>query len=134
MTEGTGTPTPRTPTPSPQPGSIGTPVPSGASGIEGQVLVGPTCPVERANDPCPDRPVQVYVWTEPGLPSMTVQTDADGRFRLPLPAGTYAIDAGNCGPSMKCVSGGLPRFEPQNVVVRAGSFTEVTLHGDSGIR
>jgi hypothetical protein len=112
----------------------------GKSGIEGVVLAGPTCPVERADSPCPDRPVQAYVWTflaSAGTPvaAPVAETDGDGHFRLALPPGTYPLYAGPCSISMKCPPiQQFPRFEPQTIVVRAGAFTQVVLRGDTGIR
>ena len=31
------------------------------SGIEGQVLIGPMCPVVQAGTPCPDKPYQATI-------------------------------------------------------------------------
>ncbi|MBF6600259.1 MAG: carboxypeptidase regulatory-like domain-containing protein [Dehalococcoidia bacterium] len=134
-----GTGTPARPTASPQPGAMQTPTPGGGSGIEGQVLVGPTCPVERADSPCADRPAQLYVWAiaQPtpagGAIAASVRSDADGRFRLALPPGTYTLDGGACPPGTTC-AGGFPRVTRLTVVVTGGAFTEVRLRGDTGIR
>jgi hypothetical protein len=112
----------------------------GASGVEGEVLVGPTCPVERADSPCPDRPADVYVWASilsaSGTPvaSPVTQSGTDGHFRLALTPGTYTVTAGRCSPTICPPNSSLPRVTPQTVTVRAGAFTEITLHGDTGIR
>jgi hypothetical protein len=113
----------------------------GASGVEGEVLVGPTCPVERADSPCPDRPAQLYVWTsilsgsDTPIGNPMTQSGTDGRFRLALPPGTYMLDAGPCSPTMFCgPNSSLPRITPQIVTVRTGAFTKIILHGDTGIR
>lgn len=135
----------RTPVPaptrydSPTPAPAGTVVPGtpGASGIEGTVLLGPTCPVEREDSPCPPRPganlaVQIYAGGEAGMYVANVRTDDDGRFRIDLPPGAYTLD-GPCSGPMKCIVA-YPRLVPTTVTVESGAFTEVTIRGDTGIR
>jgi hypothetical protein len=100
----------------------------GTSGIRGQALAGPQCPVEMANSPCPDLPWEgtvVATDTSSG-DRFTVNTDADGRFELALLPGTYdvSIDAGS----------DLPFAKPQTVTVEDGSFTEIVVSVDTGIR
>lgn len=56
----------------------------------------------------------------------TVATDAEGRFELSLEPGTYEISI---------VAESSPPFaKPQTVSVEAGSFTEVVVSVDTGIR
>jgi hypothetical protein len=100
----------------------------GTSGIRGQALAGPQCPVEMANSPCPDLPWEgtvVATDTSSG-DRFTVNTDAEGRFELALLPGTYdvSIDAGS----------DLPFAKPQTVTVEDGSFTEIVVSVDTGIR
>lgn len=123
------------PTPAPA-GTVvfGTP---GASGIEGQVLLGPTCPVERPDSPCPPRPgvniaVQIYAGAESGMYVANVVTDDHGRLRVGLPPGSYTLD-GPCSGPMKCVVA-YPRLVSTTVTVNPGTYTEVTVYGDTGIR
>ncbi len=115
--------------------------PNGASAIEGILLAGPTCPVQRIDDPCPDRPLTTTIWVYegtserpvalgPGQP-LIVMTGEDGRFRLQLEPGTYTL-RGPCGGTMVCPS--FPLIMPQTVTVSAGAFSTVTLHADTGIR
>lgn len=100
----------------------------GSSGIRGQALAGPQCPVEIEGSPCPDRPfegtiVATSVRTED---EFTIETDADGRFELPLAPGTYEVSI---------ESESQPPFaKPQRVQVEAGSFTTITVAVDTGIR
>jgi len=65
-------------------------------------------------------------------PSATVVTqvvsDSDSRFRIPLPPGHYTVNSRNLN------SAPLPVARPQQVDVHAGSYTEVTVHFDSGVR
>ncbi len=99
-----------------------------ASGIRGQALAGPQCPVEMADSPCPDLPWQgtvVATDTSSGE-TFTASTDADGRFELSLAPGTYevTIDAASTPPTA----------EPLSVTVEEGSFAEIDLSVDTGIR
>ena len=100
----------------------------GTSGIRGQALAGPQCPVEVQDSPCPPVPYEgIVVATDvDGGAEYTVETDADGRFELPLEPGTYEISI---------VSDSSPPFaKPQSVTVEPGSFAEVTVSVDTGIR
>ena len=100
----------------------------GTSGIRGQALAGPQCPVETQASPCPPVPYEgtvVATDVESGA-EHTVDTDADGRFELPLEPGTYEVTI---------VSESSPPFaKPQTVTVEPGSFTEITVSVDTGIR
>lgn len=100
----------------------------GTSGIRGQALAGPQCPVEVQGSPCPPVPYEgTVVATEvDGGAEYTVETDADGRFELPLEPGTYDVSiASDTSP---------PFAKPQSVTVEPGSFTEITVSVDTGIR
>ena len=125
-------------TPTGQPGATPSPgaTVTGDSGIEGMVLAGPTCPVERPDSPCPDRPVaiRIAVFTAthamPMEPVTTFTSGDDGRFRLALPAGSYTLER-SCGPQ-NCAP--FPTLAPTQVQVEPGRFTRITLHADTGIR
>lgn len=134
----------RTPYPSPTryasptaPAATRTPAPAGASGVEGIVLVGPTCPVERIDSPCPDRPAAVTLAAYVGAPAGgqiagTAASGADGRFRLALPPGTYTLQRAPCPATGRGCT--FPRIIALPVTVRIGAFTAVVVHGDTGIR
>lgn len=95
------------------------------SGIEGQVLLGPTCPVVTEDDPCPDQPaggVEVRVRQGDSVVATTM-SDAEGRFRVAAPPGVYDVDA---EAGMFC--------KPQQVTVVAGSYASLALSCDTGIR
>jgi hypothetical protein len=56
----------------------------------------------------------------------TVDTDADGRFELPLEPGPYEVSiVSETSP---------PSAKPQTVTVGPDSFTEITVSVDTGIR
>jgi hypothetical protein len=103
---------------------------SGDSGISGTVLLGPTCPVETVESPCPDRPVadvEVQV-LRAGDVVATVRSDGDGRFTVALDPGHYEVQAvvEKGGPGMSA--------KPVDVTVTSGEFTDVSIPVDSGIR
>jgi hypothetical protein len=111
---------------------------SGAT-VRGQVLAGPGCPVETApadgsasggGDGCADRPTAARIQVtsvNSGSVVATVRSDADGRFRVDLPAGQFELqalglaDPGVVGP-------------PLLVRVRPGRVTDAVVHVDTGIR
>lgn len=103
---------------------------SNKSGIEGTVLRGPTCPVVRENDPCPDQPFAApfYVFGEKGKDIATFQSDEQGHFRVALDPGEYAIVPDESAPIL------FPKNQRKTVVVHQNQFTEVTLLFDTGIR
>ena len=106
-----------------------TPTGAATSGIEGQVLLGPTCPVEREGMPC-EEPYEatIVVWDAARTTRvLTFDSDNDGRFRVGLPPGEYYVEP-------QGVQQGLPRPEPQSVTVPVNTFLSVTLHYDTGIR
>ncbi len=104
------------------------PVSSPAATLAGQVLAAPSCPVERAESPCPPRPVPgatVEIRDATGLVSAT-STDAAGRFSLVVPGGSYQVRATNAG--------GYRSTTEQQVQVVPGAAASVRLVVDSGLR
>lgn len=104
---------------------------SATSGIQGQVLIGPTCPGPTrpgASTQCADKPYQATftVLNQSKQPVTQFQTDAQGRFQIALPPGTYTLVPESSGP--------LPRASEQTVTVTKGQFSEVQINFDSGIR
>ena len=98
-------------------------------GLEGQMWLGPTCPVQRENDPaCADRPYAgaAQVETLEGMVVAQVQADAEGRFKVRVRPGSYIL-VGKSAPV-------YPRGERIGVTVPQSGFAPVTLHFDTGIR
>jgi hypothetical protein len=102
----------------------------GGSGIAGRALAGPTCPVVTEGDPaCDPRPlagVTVLVLDVNGTEIARLQTDADGRYAVTLPAGPYTVEP-------QPAEGTLRMPEPIHVTVGA-NFVTVDLEYDTGIR
>ena len=101
---------------------------STTSGVEGQVFIGPVCPVVQEGQECADRPYQatLIVNNSNGREIVKVQTDTQGRFKIPLEPGEYILH-----PESPNV---MPYAAEQVFVVEAGRFTQVNITYDSGIR
>jgi hypothetical protein len=99
--------------------------------VEGSIHAGPTCPVERADDPCPDRPVEttLRLVRSDGSVAAAGKSNSDGTFRLAAPPGKYqlVVDYGSRpgGP------GGCP---PVDVVIEPDHYTHADVSCDTGIR
>lgn len=98
------------------------------SGVEGQVTIGPTCPVEQLNDPCPDKPFQatLAVLDTHGKKVMQFQTDASGYYHMALTPGNYLMHPESPGV--------MPHASEQPFIVQADQFTTLDIVYDSGIR
>ena len=103
------------------------------SGVKGQVMLGPVCPVmQDPPDPqCADRPYEttiqvIKVGSPQSAPFKTTQTDSNGRYSVTLPPGDYALQplGGNVFPSC----------ETKEVTVVASKIIEANLSCDTGIR
>ena len=102
----------------------------GGSGIEGHVMAGPTCPVQKPNDPaCADRPmagVTIVVLTAAGNEAARTTTDASGYYAVTLPAGPYTIEPQPVE--------GMVRGSPTVPVTVGEGVTTVDIPYDTGIR
>jgi hypothetical protein len=106
-----------------------TPVPTD-SGIVGQVIIGPTCPVEMPGLDCADKPYQatLTVLTPSGNKVNRFTTEADGTFRVNLAPGDYILHPESPGDM------GLPYGTEQAFTVVPGQFAQLLVMYDSGIR
>jgi hypothetical protein len=101
------------------------------TGIEGQVLIGPICPVVQEGKECPDKPYQATLTILDSSGTRKIarfQTDAEGWFRLPLAPGNYILYPET--PDNMA----LPFAPEQNFTVTEGRFTQINVVYDSGIR
>ena len=102
------------------------------SGVEGVVMLGPTCPVmQEGDDSCADKPystiIQVIAVGSPNSsPFAVVESDKQGKYKIMLPPGEYAL--GGVGGSV------MPRCETKNITIEPTKIIEVNLSCDSGIR
>lgn len=101
--------------------------------LQGTAVAGPVCPVEQVPpDPsCADRPVEgaeIVVSDAEGEAVAEVVTDADGRFRVSLPPGTYTLV-----PQPVAVAMGTA--PPIEIVLEAGVEPDpAVITYDTGIR
>ena len=107
--------------------SLYSPTPRG-SGVAGQVLIGPTCPVVPQGQECPDGPYQatLTVNSPGGIQIAQVQTDAQGHFKAPLVPGNYILHPES--------PDGIASAGDQAFVVESGRYTQLMVNYDSGIR
>jgi hypothetical protein len=101
-----------------------------SSGITGQVLLGPMTPVVRSDKIVPDRPFQakIQILDEKREFITEFETDEEGKFKVPLPPGTYIISPVAPRPNMP------PYPEEKTVTVEEGTFLETKVLFDTGIR
>src|SRR5262249_41463925 len=93
--------------------------------LTGTVVAGPICPVERADAPCPPKPVpnrEVRIETSGGTLAATVTTDGQGHFTVALEPGSYVV-------RVKMVPGliGMRQTQVPQVQVVAGQTVHVQI-------
>jgi hypothetical protein len=103
------------------------------SGVRGRVLLGPQCPVETVRNPCHAQPaanVSVVVSkrlqrdADPaGNQVVRTRTDANGRFLLAVPPGSYTVTA---EAGMSC--------DRIDALITAGPYLRVEVPCVTGIR
>ena len=107
-----------------------------ATGVAGQVLIGPTCPVATPDNPCPPKAGKGTVRIQRAASSRggqagevvaTLQTDASGSFTADLSPGRYLLVVVKDGP-------GFPVPKPSIAEVQQGVVTRVQVWLDTGIR
>jgi hypothetical protein len=127
----TATPAPSG-TAAPTPTPLATPAPPAAAGpgVYGLVTIGPTCPVQRIDNPCPDR---AYAGTlsfqdAAGREVARVTADQDGQYVLHVAPGTYHV------VPLAPAGSPYPRGVPADVTVTPGAWSRLDIVYDSGIR
>jgi Carboxypeptidase regulatory-like domain len=96
-----------------------------SSGLRGLVTRGPTTPVCRVDHPCSEPAAHVKLTFVRSGRSWSVVTGADGRYRIALAPGTYAL---------RVPSAGRFAYDPTKVVVPRGRVAVVNVSIDTGIR
>jgi hypothetical protein len=103
------------------------------SGVSGTVTAGPTCPVvtDPPDPSCADRPVEgavLVVTTLAGVEVDRTTSDAEGRFALSLPPGTYRLEP-------QPVEGLMGTAAPVEFAVEPGApALDLVIGYDTGIR
>jgi len=107
--------------------------PSAPSGIQGVVMLGPTCPVEStpgANDPVPcvtPYSAELVILDGENAVVARVTSGADGAFVLNLAPGEYIVTPATGTDS-------YPIANPVSVTVVPGQFAHIEVNYDTGIR
>lgn len=113
--------------------------PAAGSGIRGIVEVGPQCPVEHEGTPCPPASLEAIVVVRSSIGSpdpkgpapsqgpevARVRSGADGRFQVEVGPGEYVVETTPDGPTI---------CQPSLARVASGSYVDVVVRCDSGIR
>ena len=107
-----------------------TPTPPPNTGIIGTITLGPMCPVQQDNQPCPDNPYKASLTLidQNGNKVLTIESDATGNFQADVAPGTYTLRP---EPPQQ---GLFPIAADQTVIVVAGQYTQVQVVYDTGIR
>lgn len=100
--------------------------------LAGDVVAGPTCPVERAEDPCPPKAVpnrEVQALSPNNAVAATATTDTKGHFSVPLAPGVYRVIV-----PIKQGQIGMRQLQTVTATITAGQVTTVKIELDTGIR
>lgn len=102
--------------------------------LEGRVTVGPICPVERLDSPCPV-PVQTYTSREVIIYKTDGKTvaarqkfSAQGTYLFEMAPGTYVVSLPQTGGL------GFSKDLPQTVILEAGKTQALNFSIDTGMR
>lgn len=100
------------------------------SGVMGQILIGPQCPVVRiGDDSCKDKPyptsIEISLQNAPRLFRL-IDTDSEAKFKIELEPGVYILRPKGGNP--------FPRCSEEEVSVLAHQFQDIILSCDTGIR
>jgi hypothetical protein len=101
--------------------------------LEGNLTIGPICPVERPGIPCPV-PCEAYqarkilIYDKSGTKLLQqVNIDCDGHYRVELKAGEYMVDVNHVGI-------GHVTNVPKKIEIEAGHTVTLNIDIDTGIR
>jgi len=101
--------------------------------LEGKVNIGPICPVENPDVPCPVPPEayaarMIYVYKK-GQSTVygQVSIKSDGTYQTALPPGEYTVDLKPNGIDSSAEV-------PAEVVIKEGEITTLDINIDTGIR
>lgn len=102
--------------------------------FSGKISIGPICPVERIDVPCPVPP-EAYAAREflvlSGDQKQTIASfhaDARGNYSVSLPSGTYVVVSAKTG------IGYMSKDLPSTITIEAGQTTILNIGIDTGIR
>lgn len=107
--------------------------PKNSGMVEGNMKIGPICPVEQVGHPCnptvamyASHPIFIYS-SDKSILIKTLTPDASGDFSATLPVGSYFVDTQH--QSVGAVQG-----VPAVISIISGEITTLTISIDTGIR
>jgi hypothetical protein len=101
--------------------------------LEGKVSIGPICPVERPDMPCPVPPEtyaarMILVYAKDGKTLVGESSiKVDGTYQIGLPVGEYVVNLKKNGIDRSAEV-------PANVFIKEGETTTLDISIDTGIR
>jgi hypothetical protein len=108
------------------------PIPITSGILEGHVTIGPICPVERVDQPCPvppetytSRNVIVYESDGTTVKEKILGLDAQGNYKMSLSPGKYFV---------QIVPAGIRAGEKKPATIKVNETTIVDFNIDTGIR
>ena len=104
--------------------------------LSGEVVRGPTCAGPGRPGQVCEEPAQaiIDIRDQAGLVVAHFQSDPAGRFVIPLPPGTYAVEATKPGGAPSMSEFDAPSVSPGQVVIADGVTVQVRIDFDTGIR
>lgn len=106
---------------------------AGSGILEGNVTIGPICPVEQPGHPCPV-PCEMYqarkvlIYNSSGTKLIAeAAIDCNGHYRVELKSGGYTVDINHDG--FGHISG-----VPEKIELKSGQTVELNIDIDTGIR
>ena len=104
--------------------------------LSGEVVRGPTCAGPGRPGQVCEEPAQatIDVRDQSGQVVAHFQSDPAGRFVIPLPPGTYAVEATKPGVAQPASDFDTPSVSPGQVVIADGVTVQVRIDFDTGIR
>jgi hypothetical protein len=104
---------------------------SSHSGVTGVTVISSSCPAVPDTEACPDQPTAAHLAVTAAGSSRvvaSVDTGADGNFRIVLAPGAYTLTPTNTSGAP------MPTAYPISFEVREREFTTLTVKFDSGVR
>ena len=101
------------------------------SGVTGVTVISSSCPAVPDTEVCPDQPTAAHLAVTAAGSSRvvaSVDTGADGRFRIVLAPGAYTLTPTNTSGAP------MPTAYPISFEVHEREFTTLTVKFDSGVR
>ena len=100
--------------------------------LSGKVSIGPICPVEQIDNPCPTPPEayasREFLVNKDGKTVTSFYPDSNGDYSVSLAAGTYSVIPAKTG------IGYASKDLPANVTIKSGSTVTLHIDVDTGIR